>query len=229
MIALVDNDALVKVAALDMLLEIDGLLDASSVKVLTSAQRVLTAPPKKQAIRSQIGSDGYDRLQQFLAKAKTLKDSPPPRLISDLVDVAIDPGEAVLFATAAEFGFYLVATGDKRAIEAISKDQGAKILFDGLSGRVICFEQILLNAIELLGFADVRKRAIAVLGCDGALAKVFAEGARTSEADAIARLEEYVASLRERSGRLLQPNARTSAVVASATAPAASSPKGGRR
>jgi hypothetical protein len=64
----------------------------------------------------------------------------------------IDPGEAQLFASAAEHAL-VVVTGDKRSVIAASKVQG---MADALRGRVASMEAVLLGLCRRLGRDHVR-------------------------------------------------------------------------
>src|SRR5262249_11197165 len=63
-----------------------------------------------------------------------------------------DPGEAQLFATAAEHAL-IVVTGDKRSVIAASKVEG---MADALAGRVASMEAVLLGLCRRLGHEHVR-------------------------------------------------------------------------
>lgn len=84
--------------------------------------------------------------------------------------IAIDPGEAQIYALAAEHGA-LVLTGDKRALKAVSL---LPELYTKLDGNIVTMEAVLLGLIVQMTDADLRARG-KVLGTYDQMAKaVFA-------------------------------------------------------
>ena len=75
---------------------------------------------------------------------------------------AIDPGEAQIFAAAAEAGL-IVVSGDKRALRVLKDIAGFP---DALSGRIVVFEAILLALCDHLGPEEVRQRIHALVALD---------------------------------------------------------------
>jgi hypothetical protein len=99
----------------------------------------------------------------------------------------VDPGEAQLFAVAAQDAL-LVATGDKRALIALKNIEG---FADALSGRVVVLESILLALCERLGTEVVRGRIRSVAETDKTLAICFSSSVK----DPREALESYYLSL----------------------------------
>lgn len=67
---------------------------------------------------------------------------------------AIDPGEAQIFAVAAEFHM-LVVSGDKRALRELKQIEKLR---NKLNGRIVVMEAALLVLCESLGVDEVRER-----------------------------------------------------------------------
>lgn len=88
----------------------------------------------------------------------------------------IDPGEAQLFASAAEHGL-VVVTGDKRSVIAAAKVDG---MSDALGGRVASMDAVLLALCRQLGRDHVRhalKPLVAVEhGMDKMVRVCFSDG-----------------------------------------------------
>jgi hypothetical protein len=67
---------------------------------------------------------------------------------------AIDPGEAQIFAAAAE-NRLTIMSGDKRALRALKE---VRCLAEALAGRVVVLEAILVALCDDLGLDEVRRR-----------------------------------------------------------------------
>ena len=85
---------------------------------------------------------------------------------------AIDPGEAQIFAAAAEAGL-IILSDDKRALRVLKDVAG----FPGaLTGRIVVLEAILLALCEHLGPNKVRRRIQALLALDTMVQVSFSTG-----------------------------------------------------
>lgn len=99
----------------------------------------------------------------------------------------IDPGEAQLFAAAADAGL-LIMSGDKRALRALKDMNG----FAGaLAGRIIVIEAILLGLCALLGADTVRQRIHTIAAEDAMIGICFS----TSNPDPTGCLRSYYNAL----------------------------------
>jgi hypothetical protein len=105
---------------------------------------------------------------------------------------SIDPGEALLFAAAAEQSC-LVLSGDKRAIRSVKNVAGMPA---GLDGRVCILEAVLLALCERLGPEEVRMRVGPTAEVDVMVRTCFSmgtgdprEGLRSYYASAVAELQ----------------------------------------
>jgi len=85
---------------------------------------------------------------------------------------AIDPGEAQIFATAAEEGL-LVLTGDKRALRALGVVEEIR---EALAGRIVVLESILLVLCTSLGEDEVRRRVQPLIEFDNMVRACFSGG-----------------------------------------------------
>jgi hypothetical protein len=100
---------------------------------------------------------------------------------------AIDPGEAQIFAVAADSDL-LVLSGDKRALRVLKNVAG---LPESLHGRVVVLEAILLALIDRLGPEEVRTRVAPLTDTDMTIRICFS----SSSADPRVGLESYYGSL----------------------------------
>ena len=82
---------------------------------------------------------------------------------------AIDPGEAQLFAAAAETGL-IVVSGDKRALRALKDVDGFP---EALSNQIVVLEAVLLALCDRLGPEDVRQRVQPLTATDKVIQVCF--------------------------------------------------------
>ena len=206
----IDNDVLEKLASWDILEE--GIqacqFPCDAVRVLPTLKfRLGLAGHKNQKRRNKHPQDVLTRIKSFLAKTSECIDA-PPTMLDALVDVAnLDAGEALLFAQAAEVEGALLATGDKRSIEAVATAPGCAELAKKLTNRVLCLEQILLKTIGSLGFEVVKDRVVSssALELDTAVHAAFGSKMLAEEHVSCGGLERRVQTLTNATGCLLVP------------------------
>jgi hypothetical protein len=85
---------------------------------------------------------------------------------------SVDPGEAQLFALAAQNSL-MVVTGDKRALRAVRNVPG---YVGALSGRVVALEAILMALCDRMGHVELRRRFGPVAAIDNMVKVCFSEG-----------------------------------------------------
>jgi hypothetical protein len=117
---------------------------------------------------------GIATCETLAARAETIAVMPdPPAKWLDLLAAVtdVDPGEAQIFAVAAQHRISLL-TGDKRALRAVATVAG----FPGaLEDRVITFEAVLLRMCETMDNVHVRA-ALSLLGQDQVVRVCFSPG-----------------------------------------------------
>lgn len=165
---LVDTDAFCKLAAADLLDEVLALLGVNRAQCA-----VLPALPymlDRGRLRKRYGDFQSDRLRKFAGEFPVAPDSSLKWLDALTAESSIDPGEAQLFALAAEHGIRIL-TGDKRALEALAKVYG---IHPHLSGNVVTLEAVLTGMAEQMPDEQLRQKG-SVLGQHDQMAKaVFA-------------------------------------------------------
>jgi hypothetical protein len=173
---LVDTDAFCKLALADLLQDALG-----SFGVVPAECGRLPALPhmlRKGKIRRFYGSDSCDRL---LVIAESLPEigHPSASWLDRLARVeTIDPGEAQLFALAAEFGL-VVISGDKRALHGVKTIEGFPA---SLEGRIVVLEALLVALCRILGSEEVRRRISVLAGSDQTIKVCFSSGNPDPEA-----------------------------------------------
>jgi hypothetical protein len=120
--------------------------------------------------------------------------------------LALDAGESQLAAISVFRAMAVLETGDKRAIESLEKLLGHVSELTALSGKVCCLEQIVRRLVEAPG--DYERLSAAICAepqADKALAICFSCSVAqpADRATAIAGLESYIGSVRDKAPTLL--------------------------
>lgn len=209
MILLTDNDIIRKLACCDLLDETITAYGGTpgQVFVLAAARHVLLKP-RGRGGRSLVSEPAArERLAAFLDRAQVLPAAPVAELVALAGTPKIDPGEQAFFAATALFADFRLLTGDKQCLRAVVEaGEALAIVRTRLSGRVICFEQAVLKAIELLGFDEVRRRVVPARDEDKGLAQViFRDGMETTPGHALEALGSFVGEVRRLAPGLLAP------------------------
>jgi hypothetical protein len=198
-----DVDILLKLAACDLLRDLDELLAVSpaDVKVLETAIFKIRSLGKKgiytervisQAIRFCEGHDEIPSLQSTTA-ADALTS----------LGAGMDAGEVILFSSALENAASRVVTGDKRALRMLGKLGKEHDLVRNLQGRVVCFEELLLRTFEAHGFDYLCKHSHAGADHDGLLRLAFRSGLATEQSEALEGIHSAWRALNRESSGLL--------------------------
>lgn len=168
--ALLDTDAFCKLAVAGVLENAVRLLGAD----LKECGRLAALPYmlRRGRLRKVFGGDVCDALIP-VAESVPVAVQPGDLWLDKLTPIpAIDPGEAQIFAAAAEAGLILVS-GDKRALRALKEVPG---FADALAGRIVTFEGILLVLCGQLGPEEMRHRVQALIASDKMVSVCFSVG-----------------------------------------------------
>ncbi len=167
---LVDTDAFCKLGLAGLLPDAVQILGST----LSECERLPALPfmLRKGGLRNRIGAAVCDSL---LPLAEDMPSLQLPSLawlepLSVIDDV--DPGEAQLFAAAAEFNL-MVLSGDKRALRAIANMRG---LHERLAGSVCVVEANLLALCERLDPRELRERIAPLIAIDKMVEACFSSG-----------------------------------------------------
>ncbi len=167
---LIDTDFFCKLAVGELLTEALRLLDVQ----LSDCGRLPALPHmlRRGSLPDLYGKEVCDQIAP-IAESLPIIDSENETWLDRLTQIpAIDPGEALIFAAAAEEGS-LVATGDKHALTAL-KDVAEYTI--ALEGRIIILEAIMIRLCDELGPDQIRKRVYAAVTMDKMLRACFSEG-----------------------------------------------------
>ena len=167
---LVDTDAFSKLGVAGLLEDAAGVFGAH----LSDCGR-LPALPYMLRKGNLVNRYGRNACNALLSHAEAMPVHPTPSAAAlDLLTLkeTIDPGEAQLFAAAAEFGFTTI-TGDKRAIRALKH---VTEIHAQLGGRIVTLEVVLLKLCEKLGLEDLRQRIRPLTAHDKTVGVCFSPG-----------------------------------------------------
>lgn len=167
---LIDSDAFCKLA-------IGGVLD-DAVRVLgedlSNCGRLAALPHmlRRGKLRRTFGPDACDAVIDLTANVPVI-GSPSEVWLDKLTPVdAIDPGEAQIFAAAAESGL-IVVSGDKRALQALKTVAG---FADALPGRIVVLEAIVIALCDDIGLSEIRTRMQPLIALDKVIQVCFSQG-----------------------------------------------------
>lgn len=167
---LVDTDAFCKLAVGTVLHEAINLLGAD----LSECGRLPALPHmlRRGRLRKAFGPEASDALIS-VANELPVAIQPSDTWLDRLTPFAdIDPGEAQIFAAAAEAGL-MVVSGDKRALRVLKDIAGFP---EALSGSIVVLEAILLALCDQLGPDEVRRRVQALIPLDTVVKVSFSTG-----------------------------------------------------
>jgi len=147
-------------------------------------------------------------MKEFMRSVADIDSTPDPNEIISLAEQPrIDAGEAILFSVCPQLPNSLLATGDKRSLtsllEAVAGNSVCGSVYARLAGKIVCFEQMLLQILNHCGFDEIRGKLFAGRECDKALAILLGSGLETVEATFREGLISYIEDLRKNSGTLL--------------------------
>jgi hypothetical protein len=204
-IGLLDNDAIFKLAACDLLGEFLKAIGITpdDVFVHPAAAYQIPASRGKQDKVDRYTTEGLDRAAEFVRSVRVVERVKDEEVAALAQVREIDDGEAILFAATAFLSDCRLITGDKRSLRALMLTRDCDPILKRIEGRVICFEQTVLMCIRQCGFDEVKRRVLPVIGCDTALRVAFGSGEQAQETSVIETLESYIGELRATTGSLL--------------------------
>lgn len=199
----VDNDVLLKLTACDLFWDAIALLkvNPSDVKVLDRAKHVIR---NKKEIKQQYSEEIREKAIDLVKTLTQIEADPLNPFLALQQIKGLDVGELTLtYAAISEPAFYLV-TGDKKFMRKLSEVPEIAIAREKLSGRVICFEQLIHKLIIVKGFETVKQKVLPVKDCcDTALKSAFGSGDRAEEINVMDSLGQYIQELKRECPNLL--------------------------
>ncbi len=212
MVALVDNDILMKGACYGLLDEFfaQGSSQIAELGILGAAKFVVTKAIQNSRLQGD-HEEAIKRLNTFVAGADIVEPTDEEQnLAADFefeaqqVGVALDTGESQLCAVLIIRALRLLHTGDKRAIQAMENLRTSNAKLQSLCGRVQCLEQLVLKSISEKNFTMLRTAVCSEPDTDKALSISFScKSADTTLEIVTEGLNSYVNDLRRYAPQIL--------------------------
>ena len=148
-------------------LGIAGLLPDAAHRIggdMGNCERLPALPHmlRRGRLRQKLGAAACDALLPIAEQMSVLGQASTTWLEQLQAVEEIDPGEAQIFAAAAEHGA-MVISGDKRAMRAIKNIEPFP---RALNRRIVVFETVLIALCQGLGIEETRRRVQCLLGID---------------------------------------------------------------
>lgn len=182
---LVDADILIKLAVFDCFTECLRTLGYSIEHCVTLQSMAFSAGLRKRAVREKKAGSGQaaERLLKLLQAIPTIDKLTPDEQglaavigqQSQLLNLSIDGGEAMLLSIAVHRGLPYLVTGDKRAVRSLPRLANVVASIQELRKRVVCLERLLLNLVRDKTFNALEARLIAGAHCDKAVSEALVE------------------------------------------------------
>ncbi len=182
---LIDTDVFCKLGVAGLLTDAVASLGAQ----LTDCERLPALPYmlRRGSVPNRFGEENCESLLEIARAIPPLQASTSEWLDRFRPVPGIGPGEAQLYSAAIERNV-LVLSGDKRALRAIDKVEGAA---QALSGLIAPLEAVLIALHGPLGADDLRARLVAIRSLDRAVGICFSD----SNNDPLSALWSYYDSL----------------------------------
>lgn len=187
---LVDTDVFAKLGIAGLLGQLCELFDLAIGEC--GRLPALTHMLRRGGLPALYGKDACERLLT-LADSMLVAPSASTKWLAPLANVPqIDPGEAQLFACAAEHSL-IVVTGDKRSVIALSKVEGIR---DVLRGRIASMESVLLALCRRHGREHVRSALKPLVTIDDRKDKMLRVCFSDGNPDPESALQSYITDLK---------------------------------
>lgn len=197
-----DSDLFVLLAGANLLGDlIEGVgFDVKTTRRLRPLPRML----ERGALSRRLPRSLRQRALAWCSVIPGIEAAPSPRTVDRLLRLEdLDPGEAILFALAAEAEGSLIGTGDQRACRALGRAQGLGDVRDRLMGKVICLEASLEALLKRMDFREFAEALTTVREHNQTLRVLSSQGAATPQEDFETALTSYLDDLASEAGELL--------------------------
>jgi len=189
---LVDSDVFAKfgiAGLLEPLLELLGAKPAECGR-LPALPHML----RRGGLPALYGKDACERLAAFADRIDVIP-APSTSWLARLAGVSqIDPGEAQLFSSAAEYGL-VVVSGDKRSVIAMAQVEGFPA---ALASKVVSMEAALLALCERLGPEQVRSAVSPLVAIQDKKEKTVGVCFSAGNLEPVAALQSYFEDLKQK-------------------------------
>jgi hypothetical protein len=211
MIALADNDILLKAACYRLLAELIPIsCDADRVGYLGAAKFVLGKKIRRMNLCGNV-AEAHDELLTFLATNEAIETTAEEQELAAILEataqtlsVNLDTGESQLLAVLVSRALPKLLTGDKRAIIAIERLLDVLGTLSSVIGKVSCLEQIVKHVFTQGNPDSIRMAICREPDVDKALSICFScHGPEQPMPPVVEALDSYISDLRRNAPRAL--------------------------
>lgn len=203
-VCFLDNDITYKLAAFQLFDEaIDTLqIKKTNLQVLPTAKFFFRGKQQKKGKSPDPVLAAVIELVHACTSASVGQDEASSEELIQLKKIeGIHEGEAALIAATRSQADFLLLTGDKNCMKALSVIPEA--IYQRLCGRVVCLEQIILKLIKVKGFEFVRDRILPMVSCDRSLQFCFGYSTPAPEESVILGLTGCIDEIEQHAPDLL--------------------------
>lgn len=192
---LLDNDFVLKIAAIDLMDEFVALpfVREGDLRCLQSLPFMIR--------KGKFAKYTEEGLARALAWCSSLSqvEAPPPSAIDQIPLLpGIDQGERLLMGSVLVTPDSSIFTGDKRSVHALAGAPAA--LVDALRGKILCLEATIRAIVATSNFESIAIKVRPGLQCDSAIRACFGS-ARSASCDSVKEgLESYINDIQNAPG-----------------------------
>ena len=151
---------------------------------------------RSASLQACYSADVRRRAQVACTQIAGIGDRPRDDILQRLLTVTdIDDGEALLYGLLAECPLYLLASGDKRAMLALSGEPSVADIREAVAGRVICLESILRRMVLRDGVNKVAPHFRCVRDSHQSLRVILSDANSSDQAQCLKALDSYLRDL----------------------------------
>lgn len=209
--AVADNDILLKGACYGLLSTLVATVSGDGPVGILGASKFVV--PKK-ITRSRLRVDpavAQAHFVAFLAENEVVEPSPDEQQMAAFFEAAaqqlalnLDTGESQLVAVLVSRCLPWLLTGDKRAIASVEQLLDTDARLTGVTGKVKCLEQLVINALNTGDVDQIRRAICDEPYVDKTLSICFScSSPHADSAGVLEGLASYIADLRTKAFRVL--------------------------
>lgn len=205
MILLADTNIVLDLLVCDLLDDTLNALGVTVQEVFVVRDEVRRVCMYSVEVTQRYPVEVLNRSVKFAYDAQPIVEPIDPEELAYLsADDGIDAGEVVIFGVTRRIrGDYRVATNDRKALRAVCFAPGCGAVVKRLSGRVLCMERLLLEALAYVGPEAFASRVKIGRKHSDALADTFPKGFDESVDGIRALLLRKIGELRAQTKALL--------------------------
>ena len=203
-LVMADIDIFCKLAAWDLLDHIPELFQCTwkDVATLSTLKYRILREINSSQFRLLCSLTAAEKALSILGAMQQLPEAETERITTLQAIPTVDPGEAILFAIAAQYPLSYLLTGDKRAVIGVATAaQNYPIL--RLNKQVVCLEQVIRALLLTKGIDWLRSKVCPRRCIDKAIGNVMGSKCDSQYSAVDDGLQSYVSDLAGKCGEFL--------------------------